>query len=60
MESYDAFLSAGNARDVFQSNNRMGVSGSLHRMSRLVNRFGDMCGITYRIGRHVPGTSSDC
>ncbi|DBA83048.1 TPA: hypothetical protein ACH3X1_006821 [Trebouxia sp. C0004] len=48
------------ARDVFQSNNHMGIIGSLHRLSRLVNRFDDMYGITYRIGRHVPGTSNDC
>ncbi len=41
--------------DIFQFNNRMGVSGTLHRISALKNRYGKVCGLTYRIGRHVPG-----
>ena len=38
----------------------MAVSGCLHRISRLENRYGDMCGLTYRIGRHVPGNVNSC
>ena len=33
----------------------MGVSGSLHRISALKNHHGTVCGLTYRIGRHVRG-----
>lgn len=33
----------------------MGVSQTLHRISALKNRYGDVCGLTYRIGRHIPG-----
>ncbi|KAA6418904.1 MAG: hypothetical protein FRX49_11130, partial [Trebouxia sp. A1-2] len=33
----------------------MGVSGCLHRISALKDRQGDVCGLTYRIGRHIPG-----
>ncbi|KAL3130130.1 R3H domain [Trebouxia sp. C0009 RCD-2024] len=46
---------SGGSQNVFQSNNRMGVSGCLHRISALKDRQGDMCGLTYRIGRHIPG-----
>ena len=35
----------------------MGVNQTLHRISALKNRYGDVCGLTYRIGRHVPGMS---
>ena len=48
-------LYAGTPRDLFQHSNRMGVSQTLHRISALKNRSGDICGLTYRIGRHVPG-----
>lgn len=41
--------------DMFQDSNRMGVSQTLHRISALKNRHGDVCGLTYRIGRHIPG-----
>lgn len=40
---------------LFQDRNRMGVSQTLHRISALQNRHGDVCGLTYRIGRHIPG-----
>ena len=43
--------------DLFQHSNRMGISQTLHRISALKNRHGDVCGLTYRIGRHIPGES---
>ncbi|KAL3156183.1 hypothetical protein ABBQ32_012469 [Trebouxia sp. C0010 RCD-2024] len=33
----------------------MGVSQTLHRISASRNRHGDVCGLTYRVGRHIPG-----
>ncbi|WIA32455.1 hypothetical protein OEZ86_003276 [Tetradesmus obliquus] len=39
------------------SDNRMGVPGSLHRISAMRNRQGDIYGLTYRVGRHLPGVA---
>lgn len=33
---------------------RVGVPGTLHRISVLRNRSGTPIGLTYRLGRHVP------
>lgn len=40
---------------LFQDRNRMGVSQTLHRISAMKNRCDEVCGLTYRIGRHIPG-----
>ena len=47
------FLSAG---DPFHADNRMGLTGTLHRISAIRDRDGSVIGLTYRIGRHVSGT----
>eukprot|EP01128_Nolandella_sp_AFSM9_P000349 TRINITY_DN10512_c0_g1_i1.p1 TRINITY_DN10512_c0_g1~~TRINITY_DN10512_c0_g1_i1.p1 ORF type:complete len:425 (+),score=79.24 TRINITY_DN10512_c0_g1_i1:109-1275(+) len=39
----------------FTSDNRCGISRTLHRISALRNRFGKVVGLTYRIGRNVRG-----
>jgi stage III sporulation protein SpoIIIAA len=33
----------------------MGLPHSLHRISAIRNKAGGICGLTYRIGRHIPG-----
>lgn len=42
----------------FSNDNRCGLSGTLHRISRKVNRQGKTIGFTMRIGRMVPGSTS--
>lgn len=44
--------------DSFSNDNRCGLSGTLHRISRKVNRQGKMIGFTMRIGRMVRGSTS--
>ena len=44
------------AGDPFHADNRMGLTGTLHRISAIRDRDGSVIGLTYRIGRHVPGT----
>ena len=43
--------------DPFHEDNRMGLEGTLHRISAIRNRDAkrSIIGLTYRIGRHVPG-----
>ncbi len=43
--------------DPFHEDNRMGVEGTLHRISAIRNRDKQksVIGLTYRIGRHMPG-----
>eukprot|EP00798_Chlamydomonas_sp_ICE-L_P011092 gene11092-18706_t len=41
--------------DPFSSDGRMGVAGTLHRISGIRNRDGRVYGLTYRISRHMPG-----
>ena len=41
--------------DLFFGDNRAGVPGTLHRISALRDREGVVAGLTYRVGRHVPG-----
>ncbi len=41
--------------DPFHADNRMGLKGTLHRISAIRDRDGSVIGITYRIGRHMPG-----
>ena len=43
------------AGDPFHADNRMGLTGTLHRISAIRDRDGSVIGITYRIGRHMPG-----
>jgi hypothetical protein len=40
---------------MFSDTNRLGVPGSLHRISAMRDREGVVYGLTYRVGRHVPG-----
>jgi hypothetical protein len=42
-------------RQLFSSSNRLSVSGSLHRISAMFTNTGTVSGLTYRVGRHVPG-----
>ena len=41
----------------FHEDNRMGLEGTLHRISAIRNRDPkrSIIGLTYRIGRHMPG-----
>lgn len=41
----------------FGDDNRAGLSGTLHRISALRNRSGEIIGLSCRIGRSVPGAS---
>lgn len=41
----------------FGTDNRAGISGTLHRISALRNRTGTIVGLTCRIGRAVPGAA---
>jgi stage III sporulation protein AA len=42
----------------FSSDNRIGIRGSLHRISCKRSRTNGIDGLTYRIGRHAPGCAS--
>ena len=42
----------------FGSDNRAGLSGKLHRFSRMLDRENNITGITVRIGRHVDGNAA--
>eukprot|EP01104_Vermistella_antarctica_P006387 TRINITY_DN1708_c0_g1_i8.p1 TRINITY_DN1708_c0_g1~~TRINITY_DN1708_c0_g1_i8.p1 ORF type:complete len:502 (+),score=37.92 TRINITY_DN1708_c0_g1_i8:135-1640(+) len=42
----------------FTSDNRIGISKTLHRISAMRTRDGSICGLTYRIGRAVRGVAS--
>lgn len=49
------------ARDfagMFRADGRMGVPGTLHRISVLRNADGVPVGLTYRLGRHVPDAAA--
>ena len=41
---------------IFTSDNRSGIERTLHRISAIRNRTGDIIGLTCRIGRAVEGT----
>ncbi|HEX9533827.1 MAG TPA: AAA family ATPase [bacterium] len=41
----------------FRADNRVGVEGTLHRISAIRNRYQDLVGVTIRIGRHLPGAA---
>jgi stage III sporulation protein AA len=38
----------------FSSDNRIGISQTLHRISAIRDKYGEIVGLTYRIGRHIP------
>jgi stage III sporulation protein SpoIIIAA len=42
---------------LFDQDNRMGLPGTLHRISAMRTRDGGVSGITYRVGRHLPGVA---
>jgi stage III sporulation protein SpoIIIAA len=42
----------------FRADNRVGVEGTLHRISAIRNRYQDLVGVTIRIGRHLPGAAA--
>ncbi len=48
----------GGGADLFYSDNRAGIPGTLHRISAMRDRGGGVQGLTYRVGRHVPGGSN--
>ncbi len=50
-------LASAAVKTLFGSDNRTGVSGTLHRISAMRDKQGAVIGLTYRIGRHVPGVA---
>lgn len=54
----ESLLPAGSSRELFASSSRAGVSGTLHRIGAMKNSAGKVNGLTYRIGRHLPGEPS--
>ncbi|KAG1653859.1 hypothetical protein FOA52_007563 [Chlamydomonas sp. UWO 241] len=51
--------SAGADAALFTSDGRLGLPGTLHRISRgTVDRHGRVYNLTYRVGRHVPGIAA--
>lgn len=51
--------SSGRQATFFSDTNRLGVPGSLHRISAMRDRAGAVFGLTYRVGRHIPGGWGD-
>jgi hypothetical protein len=49
-----AYRQAKDFASLFRQDGRMGVPGTLHRISVLRNVVGTPTGLTYRLGRHVP------
>lgn len=45
----------GTSGDLFDVRNRISLPGSLHRISAMKGDQGGIHGLTYRIGRHMPG-----
>jgi len=41
----------------FKENNRAGIEGTLHRVSRILSGLGEMTGITIRVGKFVEGVA---
>jgi stage III sporulation protein AA len=42
---------------LFSSDNRIGIPQTLHRISCIKNKIHEIVGLTYRVGRHVSGTT---
>ena len=53
-EQSAAYRNAKDFAPLFRQDGRMGVPGTLHRISVLRNVAGTPTGLTYRLGRHVP------
>jgi hypothetical protein len=53
-----AFRHAKDFTEMFRQDGRMGVPGTLHRISVLRNGAGTPIGLTCRLGRHVPEVAS--
>ena len=51
----DMWGAAGLQEDPFTRRNRLSLPGSLHRVSAMKGDSGRIHGLTYRIGRHMPG-----
>jgi ribonuclease D len=54
MEPFVNNIFANSQRTDFSRENRIGIEGSLHRISAIKNADGRVIGLTYRIGRHLP------
>lgn len=48
----------GPGADIFCSDNRAGIPGTLHRISAIRGRRREVLGLTYRIGRHLKGVGA--
>jgi stage III sporulation protein SpoIIIAA len=55
--SYEDIKAITNSISDFDDDNRAGIERTLHRISAIRNRHGDVVGLTFRIGRAVYGTS---
>ena len=55
--TYEDIASVTAAISEFDDDNRAGIERTLHRISAIRNRHGDVIGLTFRIGRAVYGTS---
>jgi stage III sporulation protein SpoIIIAA len=42
---------------MFRGDNRAGIPRTLHRVSAIKDRYGDITGLTIRVGRHLPGVA---
>jgi hypothetical protein len=45
----------GGGKRRFGSDKRLTLPGSLHRVSAIKDKWGEVTGLTYRVGRHLPG-----
>jgi hypothetical protein len=48
----------GRTAGIFDQDNRMALPGSLHRISAAAGRDGSVTGLTFRVGRHLPGAAA--
>ena len=55
--SYEDLKAITGSISEFDDDNRAGIERTLHRISAIRNRHGDVVGLTFRIGRAVYGTS---
>ncbi len=55
--SYDDIKAITSSISDFDDDNRAGIERTLHRISAIRNRHGEVVGLTFRIGRAVYGTS---
>ncbi|MFW5713613.1 MAG: AAA family ATPase, partial [Brevefilum sp.] len=55
--TYEDLKAVTNSISEFDDDNRAGIERTLHRISAIRNRHGEVVGLTFRIGRAVYGTS---